>query len=90
MIWKQNARQHNVHNGSVIGYDNVRLIFINLLTRFADKPVPETHTVKHSDSPESYKKITMFIILLPDGKNVNRKEKYKRKNCAQDHHPKSP
>jgi len=90
MIRKENAGQHYIHDRSVVGYDNIGLIFIDLGSRFSDESVSESHPVKHSDSPQSDKEITGFIVLLAERQRVHRQEKYKRQDGAQNHHPKSP
>jgi hypothetical protein len=66
MIREKNTGQHNIHDRSVIGYDNIGLRLINFFTSFRNHFVSETHSVEHPDSPETDKKIAEFVILLPD------------------------
>jgi hypothetical protein len=57
MIWEKDTWQHYIHYRSMIGDNNVSLVFVNFFTRFIDKPVPEAHTVEHSNCPKTDKKV---------------------------------
>ncbi len=67
MVWKHNAGKHNIHDGCMIGDKNIRNTFVFFLFRKFNEIIPETHSVKHSETPDPDKFIAVFIMLFVKG-----------------------
>ena len=67
MVWKDNAGKHNVHDRCMIRDENIRNTFVFLLFRKFNEIISETHSVKHSETPESDKFIAVLIMLFVKG-----------------------
>ncbi|MNY21693.1 hypothetical protein D3C86_1552570 [compost metagenome] len=90
MIWEKDARQHHIHNRSMVGNDNVSLVFIYFFSSLLNEPVAETHSEEHSHRPKTDEKVAVFIMFFSERQDIDRKKKYQGKNGSQYCHPKSP
>ncbi len=64
MIWKQNADKHDIHDRGVVGDKNIRYILIFFLSGEFNKIISETHSVEHSETPDSDQLIAVFIMFF--------------------------
>ncbi|MDF2932442.1 MAG: hypothetical protein K0R36_1773 [Chryseobacterium sp.] len=64
MMGKKNAREHDIHNRSMIGDDNVLRVSINFFFGKIDKLISHSHSVENAVAPDPDKNIGIFIGFL--------------------------
>lgn len=63
---EQNAGKHDIHDRGMIGDKNILLAFILLLSRKFNKVIPETHSIKHSETPQADKFIGIPVMFFAE------------------------
>ena len=64
MVREKNARQHNIHNRSMVRDNNILRVFINFLVCKVDEFVPHAHSVENSVAPDSDENIGVFVRIF--------------------------
>ena len=90
MVRKEQANEHNIHNGGMIGNDDVLPISLNFLLCLCNKTVPEPHTVEQPKAPYSHKKVGIFVVFFTERKKIHRQEAESCKQTYEDEEPATP
>jgi len=63
----QDTGKHNIHNGGMVGYKNVRFTFVFFLVGKMGEVISQTHAVKHSETPDTDKFVSVFVMFFIKG-----------------------
>lgn len=68
MMRLQDAYQHNIHYGRMVGNEDILLVFVNFTLRFRYKTVPKAHSVEHTETPQPNEEIRIPKVIFLNGK----------------------
>lgn len=62
----QDAGEHDIHDGGMVRDKNILFVFVLFLIGKPDEFISQSHTVKHSETPDPDEPVSMFIMLFTE------------------------